>query len=70
MYVCSLVDGDVFESVGKVVPFNVIVGHSALVSCASGEVVGRFRPELSEAVSCAGTARRHLYLYLLDKCEV
>ena len=25
MYVCSLVDGDVFESVSKVVPFNGIV---------------------------------------------
>ena len=29
LYICSLVDGDVFESVSEVVPFNVIVGHSA-----------------------------------------
>jgi len=65
VYVCSLVDGDVFESVGEVVPFNVIVGHSVWVLCSSGEVVGRSGPDvyqLSEAVSCVPV--RHVGIVL------
>ena len=35
MYICSLVDGDVFECLSEVVPFNVIV--VTLRSCCASQ---------------------------------
>jgi len=43
VYICSLVDGDVFECLSEV--FNVIV-VTLRVLCSFGEVVGRFGPNV------------------------